>query len=495
MLRFRETLIILLAAMVLFAGCATDKIWVGAHIVTNDDDTEVETGREQHKRILEEIGAYNDLAVSQHVEAIGEKIAAASDRPKLHWHFTVLDSAIPNAFATQGGYVYITRGMLALLQSDDELAAILSHESAHICARDTLHQQRVGNIMGIGMLGVLIAAPELLLFPQVAAAPAGAGMAAISRKDELKADRLGTEYLRRAGYPPETMQTTMTLLENMETYEHDRQVAAGQKPSTWWHRVYASHPAAETRQKNLTETTSTQKSAVQAAPQTAFLALLDGVEFGSPKFEGIPFGNKRYFRQMNIVLEVPEGWFAQINKARNELWLARPDWKARMVVERTTTINAERPCETLAGQTIPSPVTETKAVRDNQQPSCTGLVHKPVSTLFRHGEQIFRAGVIADNKASGYGYIFRGYADAKSFAENDPIFLAVARSVEPVSSIGGPPKPLAIHIRRALPGETFASLARSSRIPGRNAESLLRLLNRRYPAGEPAAGELIKVIE
>jgi len=492
MRRALETLFFLLVATAL-AGCATDKLWVGAQIVTNDDEAEVEKGAEQHKRMLEQVGAYDDPTLSQHIQAIGEKIAAVSDRPKLRWHFTVLDSAAPNAFATEGGYVYITRGMLALLQSDTELAAILAHESAHICARDSLHQQRVGNMMGIGMLGAIIAAPELLLFPQVVAAPAGAGMAAISRKDELKADQLGTEYLRRAGYPPETMQTTMTLLESMETYEQDRQKAAGQKPSGWWHRVYASHPDAETRQEKLAAVTSAP-AAGPAAPQPAFLALLDGVEFGSPKYEGIPFKRKRYFAQMNIALETPAGWFVRMNDDRNQLWLVSQDWKARMVLERTTTINVERPCETLASLMAPLPLTETKVVRESGPPSCTGLVHKTSSTLFSHREQIFRAGVVADSKTAGFGYIFRGYGDAKSFAESDRIFMSVARDIKPMPP-AGVPKPLAIHIRRALPGDTFASLAHSSRLPGENTESLLRLLNRRYPAGEPAAGELIKVIE
>ena len=84
----------------------------------------------------------------------GTKIATASDRPKLKWHFTLIDSSVPNAFATQGGYVYITRGMLALLQSDVELAAVLAHEIAHICSRDSLRAQRVGNMMGLGVYPV-----------------------------------------------------------------------------------------------------------------------------------------------------------------------------------------------------------------------------------------------------------------------------------------------------------------------------------------------------
>jgi len=487
--RALETLIILLAAMVAVAGCASEsKIW------SYDEETELQAGAKQHTRILDQIGAYNDTKLSDYVNTVGQKIAAVSDRPKLQWHFTVLDSATPNAFATQGGYVYITRGMLALLRSETELAAILAHETGHICAQDTPHQQAVGNIMALGVLGTIVAVPELLLFPQLAAAPEGAGMAAISRKAELNADQLGTEYLGRAGYPPETMQTTMTLLESMEIYERDQQKAAGQKPSTWWHRVYASHPTTETREKKLTEATNAQNPKIPSGPQPAFLALLDGVEFGSGKFEGIPYGHKRYFAKIKIALDIPEEWAAQTNQNHDKLWLSRVDGKAYMTIE-STTMSLAHPCDSLARQMMISETVEAKPISDNDTPSCTCIAHQSIHGLFGHRERVFRAGVVARNKASTDAEMFGGYSNKTLFAQNDTVFLSIARSIEPLQPGDNMPKPLTIHIRRALPGETFASLAHSSRIPGKNAESLLRLLNRRYPTGEPVAGELIKIIQ
>ena len=114
MRRVLKTLIIVIASAAAMAGCASgnNKIW------SFDEDSEVQAGAEQHARILAQTSAYDHTSLSDHVDAVGKKIAAVSDRPKLPWHFTVIDSAVPNAFATQGGYVYITRGMLAMLQSD-----------------------------------------------------------------------------------------------------------------------------------------------------------------------------------------------------------------------------------------------------------------------------------------------------------------------------------------------------------------------------------------
>lgn len=487
---FQGLLIPLLLTAALAGGvtsCATGKLW------SFDEASEVEAGSKQHERILGQIGAYNDAKISDFVSTIGNKIASTSDRPDLRWHFTVLDSAAPNAFATQGGYVYITRGMLALLQSDAELAAILAHETGHVCAQDTLHQQAVGNIMALGVLGTIVAAPGLLLFPQLAAAPEGAGMAAISRKDELNADRLGAEYLRRAGFPPETMQTTMELLASMEVYERDQQKAAGGKPSPWWHRVYASHPTAEKRQEKLADTTNQPYPGIATAPQPDFLAYLNGIEFGSAKLEGMPYGHKRYFAQWRLALEVPEGWLVWMDEKHDQLWLARSDWKARLQLERITTLDVNNPCKTLANLMAPSSVTELKFVHEHGPSSCTGIVHKSVPALFSH--HITRVGVIANSNAAWYGYSFYGHAGEKTFTEYDVVFLSIARSIESIQTTEAQPKPLSLHIRHAKTGDSFISLARNSRVPGKNTESLLRLLNRRYPDGEPQAGELIKIIE
>lgn len=484
------------------AGCATDKIWIGVtdkevrvgDLISYDVESEVEKGTAQHKRILEQAGAYNDTGLSRYVDTIGGKIATSSDRPKLSWHFTVLDLEAPNAFATQGGYVYITRGMLALLESETELAAILAHETAHICARDTPHADRVGNMMGLGMLGAMVAAPALILFPQVVAAPAAAGMASISRQNELNADKLGMEYLRRAGYSPESMSTTLELLASMEAYERDRQKAAGRNSSGWWHRVYASHPTTETRQEKLSENTDMLNSSVAITPQPKFLEHLDNLEIGSSRFEGIPYKDKRYFSQWKIALDIPKGWFVYMNDKRAQFWLVHPENKAQLQVERTSSINLNQPCETLRNLMTPSLITEANAVIEGGPPSCTGLVHKSMAKLFGHHEQVFRAGVISEGTTAGIGYLFRGYAGEKVFTEFDPVFVSVSRSIESVQA-AAQPKPLSLHIRRAKSGDSFKSLASNSRNSGKNTENLLRLLNRRYPNGEPVAGELIKIIE
>lgn len=477
------------AVAIVLTGCANEKIW------SYDEEAEVSNGSTQHSQILKQIGAYNNTKLSDYVNAIGNKIAASSDRPNLQWKFTVIDSAIPNAFATQGGYVYITRGMLALLQSEAELAAVLAHETGHICAQDTPYQQAVGNLMGLGVLGTIAAAPALLLFPQIAAAPEGAGMAAISRKAEFNADQLGAKYLERAGFPPETMQTAMDMLASMESYERQQQKNAGYNPSSWWHRLYASHPATEKRQEKLSNVAEPHNPIITSVPDSEFLSHLDGLEFGSSKSEGIPYGNKLYFSEWEIAIKVPDGWNVRHDYKGNQLWLFSRETGARLQIQRMTLTQIDKPCEWLSEWMRPITVTDTKPAV-TVTPSCTAIAHKSVPTLFSNHDYLFRTGIISASKVAGNGWLFRGYSkDNNNFAKDDEFFLAAAQSIESLLTTDKKPRPTILRIQRSKPGDSFSSLASSSRIKGNNAENLLRLLNRHYPDGEPKTNELIKVIE
>ena len=101
---------------------------------------ELALGQQAHRQILQEYTPYADTALQQYVDTVGQQLAAVSHRPELTYTFTVLDSTEINAFALPGGYVYITRGLLAYLNSEAELAAVLGHEIGHVTARHGVRQ-------------------------------------------------------------------------------------------------------------------------------------------------------------------------------------------------------------------------------------------------------------------------------------------------------------------------------------------------------------------
>src|SRR5918993_2259735 len=131
---------VLATTVAVVGGCATNPVTGGKDVVLMSESQEIEMGRKAHPQILQQYGRFDDEAIQQYVTGVGQRIAASSHRANLQYTFTVLDSADVNAFALPGGYVYITRGIMAYLNSEAELAAVLGHEIGHVTARHSVRQ-------------------------------------------------------------------------------------------------------------------------------------------------------------------------------------------------------------------------------------------------------------------------------------------------------------------------------------------------------------------
>ena len=130
----------LLLALVLLPGCATNPVTGKQDFVLMSEQDEINLGKQVNQQVLQQYQVYSDPALQDYVQYVGDKLAAHSDRPNLQYHFTVLDSDEVNAFALPGGYVYITRGIMAYLNSEAQLAAVLGHEIGHVAARHAVRQ-------------------------------------------------------------------------------------------------------------------------------------------------------------------------------------------------------------------------------------------------------------------------------------------------------------------------------------------------------------------
>ncbi|MBT8143253.1 MAG: M48 family metalloprotease, partial [Gammaproteobacteria bacterium] len=130
----RRWLLLPVAAAVL-AACGTNPVTGEKDLILMSEEREIAIGRQYHQQIMQEYKIYEDRDLQSYVQAIGERLAANSHRPQLTYHFTLLDSEEINAFALPGGYIYITRGLMAYLNNEAELAAVLGHEIGHVTAR------------------------------------------------------------------------------------------------------------------------------------------------------------------------------------------------------------------------------------------------------------------------------------------------------------------------------------------------------------------------
>ena len=187
----------LLLAATLLAGCGTtvvNPVTGQSERTVMDERTELAEGKKAHGEVLKEYGVYPDPKLQAYVNGVGQKLAAQSHRAGITWTFTVLDSPEVNAFALPGGYVYITRGLLALAQNEAELASVLGHEMGHADLRHSTRQMT--QMFGVQILLDVLAGDRDAL-KQVTGALVGLKF---SRNHEIEADERSVHYLCPTDY-------------------------------------------------------------------------------------------------------------------------------------------------------------------------------------------------------------------------------------------------------------------------------------------------------
>jgi predicted Zn-dependent protease len=206
----RFGLFALIAALA--TACATNPATGKRQLSFMSEDQEIQMGRELDAQVRQEMGIYQDEALGKYVEDIGMRLARLSPRPNLPWHFTIIDSPAVNAFALPGGYIYITRGIVAAMNSEAQLAGVIGHEIGHVTARHTAQQITRSQIAGVGLLAGMILSSDVARYGELAQQSLGLLFLKFSRDDETQADELGIRYCTKAGYDPREIPPTYDML-------------------------------------------------------------------------------------------------------------------------------------------------------------------------------------------------------------------------------------------------------------------------------------------
>lgn len=193
---------IILIGLFLTAGCVTiyNPATQKQESYFISEEQELTLGKNISESILKEKKTLKDEPLRNYVNKIGNKIAKASDRSELNYHFYVLDEKEVNAFALPGGYVFVNKGLIDKM-NEDELAFVLGHEIGHVAARHSL--KRLQSALGINLLlSIALGGSDYDSVRQAAQIVYNIGESGYSRQDELLADYLGTKYIYRTGYSP-----------------------------------------------------------------------------------------------------------------------------------------------------------------------------------------------------------------------------------------------------------------------------------------------------
>ncbi len=265
---------------------------------------EVRIGREQNLQLLEAFGgAYDDPELAAYVTRIGNSLAAKAERTDLTYTFTVLNSPIVNALALPGGYIYVSRGLLALAGNEAELAGVLGHEIGHVTARHHAQRQSSQTVAGVASLGVTIlgaiAGVPLARGTQMLA---GAFLASYTRDQEYEADLLGIRYMNATGYDPKAM---ATFLAKLNAWTNLEETILGRDSKDRLDYL-ATHPNTEDRVRQaLAAANLTPAATAPTIGIDPYLDRIDGMLFGEPIASGVIRGRKFLHPDMRIRFEVP----------------------------------------------------------------------------------------------------------------------------------------------------------------------------------------------
>ena len=493
-------------AVLALAGCSLNPVTRRPDLVFSSEKGEIDKAKKVHPLLLQQFGGpYDNPALQQYVNEVGQRAAKVSQRPELTYTFTVLDSQDINAFTTGGGYVYITRGIMNYLNNEAELLAVLGHEIGHINARHPVRQQTQSTLSGIGAaaVGIFTGSGDLAGLANYAGQALVRGY---GRDMELEADRLGAEYLTGVGLPPDYMIDVVRLLKNQELFEVARARAEKRDPNIY-HGVFSTHPDNDERlrevvksanklkvdEKKRLEGASPDASAAATVPsgpdpgRERYLKSIEGLPVGPSRSQGVLKGNRFYHADLGFTLAFPTGW--QVQNQADRIVGISPD-KGTIIQMKT-----ESPPPNMRPQEFLGKLLAGQNAGQGMPVEINGL--NGYTTVVRAAKTNF--GVVPARHTVLYynnlAYVFSGASRASTGTPSaDPLIMSTIKTFRRLKTNEFElAEPYKIKTLVADSKTRIADLAKESPIKEYAAEQL-RLMNDLYPDKEPQAGQMIKVI-
>ena len=463
---------LLASALLTVTGCAVNPATGQRQFMLVSESEEIEMGREADGPITESFGLYESEALRAMVTNLGNDMASRSERPALPWSFKLVDDPMVNAFALPGGFIFITRGIMASLNSEAELAGVIGHEIGHVTARHSASQMSRQQFQQIGLGVGSILSSDVASVAGVLSAGLGLLNLSYSRGDESQSDELGVRYMSRAGYDPNALVGVFQTLA----------LAGGGGGSVpGW---ATTHPDPVNREEDIREiiAASAQDYSEYIRRGEEYLQSLDGMTFGQDPREGFFDDETFYHPDMAFALDFPPGW-TTVNQ-KSQVGAISSDEAALVVLTvEAGEADAERALSTFL-----------------RQADIRGSGSRRTSVNGRTG---WEASFTADTEGGGLrgavlfvehgGAVFRllGYAAASGWRSHEGTVLEAIESFRPVSDpdILGV-EPARIEIVRLPSRMTLQEFI--DRYPSTVSDEQIAMINRRTLDESIASGTLLK---
>lgn len=449
---------------------------------------EAQVGAQNHQAFLDEFGGAMSGPQSDYVVRVGQGIAVQSGlatRPDA-FRVTLLNSSVNNAFAVPGGYVYITRQLVGLMNNEAELAAVLGHEVGHVAARHSARRQsraQRNTLLGAGaaILSSVLLGGNNPLGQQISqAALQGSQLLTLrfSRTQELEADNLGVQYLTRAGYDPHAMASLLSSLASQNTLDSQLQGQGDASMPAW----ASTHPDPASRVRNaMTRAGST----TGMTNRETFLQRVDGLMYGDDPAQGAIEGNQFIHPELRLSFAAPTGFY-MVNSTRAvsitgdagraQFTTAAFDGNLENYVRaQFRALGGEQ--QQLAPQTI-------------QRSTVNGLQVVTGGARVNNGQQEVDVMVVAYDFGGGKAYHFAAITPAGQATVFNPLFNSMRRiTAQEAAQV----VPRAIDVVTAARSDTVQTLARRMAYTD-GQEARFRVLNGLTSTSTVVPGQQYKIV-
>jgi predicted Zn-dependent protease len=450
---------------------------------------EAQMGAEEHPKILQEFGgAYSEKPnLNAYVNQIGQTVSQHAERKDVTYTFTVLNSDEINAFALPGGYVYVTRGLLALANNEAELAGVLGHEIGHVNARHTaerMGQQQTASVLStIGVAAATILGGDAL--GQLASGAAEQGSAIYlgqySQSQEFEADSLGVRYIAKTGYDPQAM---ATFLDSLDQDTHLEAKEAGNASAADAYSMTQSHPRTPDRvQRAIAE--ANIPVANPALNRDRFLSQINGMIWGPDPRDGVVKGSTFIHPGLRFAFDAPKGMKLQNQPSQ----VLGQGGNAVMIFDVADPAPSGALSDYIAsGWQEGAKIQDVQSFEVNGMEAATGVAQASIDNT----QVIARLVAIRKSAKEVYRFIFA--TPPENFDAADKRFIASARSFREIGAqdaAGYHPKH--IQVITVQPGDTATSLAARMQTDEAQAD-WFRVINHLPANATLQAGQKVKLI-
>ena len=472
------------ATVLLVISCAVNPVTGKKQLMLMSEAQEIQLGASYHPQVMATFGEYPDNNLQNFVQTKGTEIGKISHRPNLEYHVKVVDSPVVNAFAVPGGYVYLTRGILAQLNNEAEMMGVLAHEMGHIAARHTVSQQSKQQLAQLLLIGGMIASEKFAQYAQYALQGMQLLFLSFSRDDERQADALGVEYSSKMGYDAHKMADFFKVLQKMSLSESE-----GGVPT-----FLSTHPDPGDRYNDVnTQATEWQKTLNLAefkVNQDSYLQMINGIIYGEDPRQGYVEGNTFYHPDLKFLFSFPTGW--KLENSPLQVIMTPSDQKALMLF----TLASQKTLEAAVDSTIAQ---YQLSLMGSKRTTVNGL--QAIMTQSKQSVQDQSTGATQTNMVlsafisyNNLIYVFHGVtteADFNSYANTFNSSMTTFARLTDASKINVKPKK--VQVVKVQRTGTLNDAFAYYRVPQAQYKEL-SLLNDLELTDQVPAGKLIKII-